>query len=371
MQPADVSALVTAVGFTSQLYVKDHPDLERIRESPSAILHFLLYGVLEGRRFRAKIDMAALRRLADLPFENKLYRTALVAALGYAGIHTAKAELDTELTDLWPTLLELCAMGAKPVLIIGDSHSNLYHRRAVRGSNWILPLHLLCSAGSAMGLGNPNSRSRYGLRIERLLEMALTLGWRQQWPILFKFGQVDTEFVHTFQRIAKGITSYSRDEFADFSARSIEGYRRFLDRGVPAALRPASTIVSVFPPSLSDQQWAEGYANGHIVSLNADMERDAIIGAIRQMTIPDIFERTRMHREYNERLSELAGQTGLAFIDDCDELLSAFGIANRRFVGAAAGRDHHLDYVATAPAITAALWRAIDRLNPPIAAAPG
>ena len=81
---------------------------------------------------------------------------------------------------------------------------------------------------------------------------------------------------------------------------------------------------------------------------------------IRQAEIPDIFERTRMHRFYNRLLSEMAEQLGIDYLDVMEDLLSPLGIVAPQYL-TEIDNDHHLSWPHAGPVITAAIWHALQQ----------
>src|SRR6185437_11761165 len=105
----------------------------------------------------------------QLPVARPEYVMSLLAALTNAYTGTVRDPFDETVPQRLAVLTELRCIGCRPFLLVGDSHSNLYRRSSVRATEWLTPIHVLCSAGSAQGLVNPASRSGYGDRIRRLI----------------------------------------------------------------------------------------------------------------------------------------------------------------------------------------------------------
>ena len=365
----EVADLILGAGFAPGQYMTIRADAGSTEDRTATIRHFMSHGINEYRSFPSPINLPGMQRLASAPLQNRLYRTVLVSALGRALLHDTRANLDKVIDGLLPAVCSLCKTGAMPVLLIGDSHSNLYRGLTARGNEWVLPLHLLCSGGSAMGLNNPASRSGYGPRIGALLRSIAELEGPADWPILFKFGQVDTEFVYTFGRIERHATAYDAADFASFCRRSTDNYGAFLHT-IPSSLRQRTFVLSVFPPSLSDKSWAEGYANGGIVAQHTKVSRADIMAGVRSINIPDLHERTGGHQLYNDLLRKVAENAGVNYLDDHTALLTPFGIVNRAFLGHQGGSDHHLSANAMAAPTRATILHAVDLTRRHLAGSP-
>lgn len=363
LSPAQVELLVKGAGFDPLAYRDAHSDLRASgMDDVAALRHFLTDGFMRRRYFPLRLDLAGLTRLAEMPLANARYRRALISALADAFLQNLAPRMDEEITNIWPVLIALLRLGAEPVFVIGDSHSHLCCRRTFRKDRWLIPVQLLCSGASAIGLPNPKSRVQFGPRIRFLLETLEHLGWEPHSPMLFKFGQVDTEFVYTFRRIERGFESFNWQDFKTFCERSVDSYIGFL-LNLPKSLLSGFVVCSVFPPSLSDTRWAEGYVNGHIAVLNSPVALPELRQAVRTLEIPDIFQRTMMHRHYNELLEQKATSVGLRYADHFECFLDGTGIVDRAYVGNSNGGDHHLEWPPCGPLMATHLWRAVDKLH--------
>jgi hypothetical protein len=248
------------------------------------------------------------------------------------------------------------AEGALPYVVIGDSHSRHLVRRSARDGRWLLPVHFLCTGSSAQGLANPTSLSGWNHRIAALLQ---ALGEAEApMPVLFEFGQVDVEFVFTFKRLSEGRRAFEPDAFADFVRGTVDSYLGFLEGAVPERLRPGATVASIFPPSLSDAAWRQGYINAHIADLHGEADAGALSARLRDIDIPAEAARTAQHRQFNDRLAAGAAARGFGFLDVFGPLVGDLGTVHRPYRGLAAGRDHHLSYGALARPVVEALWSA-------------
>ena len=68
------------------------------------------------------------------------------------------------------------------------------------------------------------------------------------------------------------------------------------------------------------------------------------IEIVRRMQIPNIFERTALHAEFNARLSIMATAQGFAFIDDFSLFVDPVeGRLSDNFIKKSKGTDVHID----------------------------
>jgi hypothetical protein len=190
-----------------------------------------------------------------------------VAALTNAFCASLADPADVFAPFLIDVLNGLKPIGCRPYVLIGDSHSSLYRRSGVASDQWLAPMHALCIGGSALGLKNPASTSGYGSLIKRFIaqiEAVAPIG--SGLPIVFQFGQVDTEFVFNFRRIRGGQRAFDMPAFASFCQESVQAYLSFLTDVFRQDQRGNVSILSILPPSLSDQALIDGYVNGRILS---------------------------------------------------------------------------------------------------------
>ncbi|MBS0639692.1 MAG: hypothetical protein JSS43_07465 [Proteobacteria bacterium] len=225
-------------------------------------------------------------------------KTGLVAALAAAGMNMGLTPDLPRLRAIWPTALALRSLDAVPFVIVGDSHSTFYRYAAVRENKWLLPLHVCCTAGSARGLGNPNSRSGYGTQLRGLFQFIEDKAATDRMPILIQFGQVDLEFVQPFQRVKDGAQAFDAEAFRSFAVSSVRFYIEFLCDAIPRSLRPRLTVLGVFPPALSNETLRKGYVNGHIAALDG-MDEVSLKSVLAALEWPDCHLRTALHADYN------------------------------------------------------------------------
>jgi hypothetical protein len=350
-----LAAHVRSCGFSEAEYLRRHDDLQAAGlDETASLFQFLTRGFKEARSVPAGAFMQGIERLLALPMDNQDYLLNLTGAAIVAQLEADPA------ADVWKNHREVIGTLAgagrfHPFFVIGDSHSRLYGHEVVVGDIVMIPLNLLCTGGSAIGLGRSDSKSNYG---ERLLNWArqARLDDDEDSPAIFvKFGQVDVEFVWTFRRIRQGTTVFSMDDFDGFATESVASYGKFLDdlmRLVPARrLR----ICSIFPPTLSEAAWSEGYVNAHIGFLEGDRDVAALSEAVRGLEIPSQPIRTELHRNYNSRLQAMCRERGLAFVDDFNPLLDGGVTIAPRFVEGHAGDTHHIHRGGRADAVLASL----------------
>jgi hypothetical protein len=327
-------------GFNAGNYVRANPDLQQLGDLNTATMHLIAGGLAEGRQFPIDLDLDGLNELVELnlPPDFKVVAAATLVNNGIAPAARVWIRGANEQRSFWARLMPILKRMASPYLIIGDSHSGLY-RHVISSPRPLVPVHLLISACSAVGLGNRDSRSGAARRLAPLAEAIGSV------PAIFKFGQVDVEFVHAFKRIDAGQARFDPEEFDGFCRRSVGSYVGFLDDHFSHA---AVTLASIFPPTLSDEAWRQGYVNAHIADTESDRPLEELRASMKQLQVPTLFERTRHHAYYNEILRDHAGRSGFAFVDDFSPFIGADGVVDSRFLPTTGGRDHHLEKSPTA-----------------------
>lgn len=352
-----IKDLIIESGFSSDLYRNAHQDLiENMHDPSHALDHFLSYGYRENRRFKIDLNNASLLAIIELKELCLQYKALIASAL-----LRASSLQEMNYVEVWHLILELRQFGARPLIIIGDSHSNCYIHADFRRDEWLLPVHILCSGGSAIGLNNPASRSGYGDVIRRFRDIT---GWSagSGVPIVFKFGQVDTEFVYIFRRIESGMMKFDFLDYVKFCADSVFGYFSFLSQLFPPSDRSMVDIFSIFPPALSSEHWEKGYVNAHIAFLEAQSDLDLLARKIRDLEIPNLAARTKMHEFYNEFIRKAALHFHFRYVDDFSPLIGSDGVLARKFTQFSGGTDHHIDQHPSASALIPILWACVDRI---------
>jgi len=244
-------------------------------------------------------------------------------------------------------------LGARPYGVLGDSHGRHLIRRDRRNGTWLVPVAHLASSASARGLGRPDGKSRAGPRVTAALRRLLAIDGL---PVLIKFGQVDIEFVQVFKRLAADEDRFSPDAFYAFADETIALYVAFLTGSVPATQRRRVRVMSLFPPALSDAAWREGYLNAHMVAVHGPADTADLATRLGRLEIPDLAERTGLHGAFNARLRSAVEAEGFGWGDDFTPYLCPGGVLDPKWLGKAAGRDHHLDFHAARRTALDQLW---------------
>jgi hypothetical protein len=352
----DLALLYSALeksGFDSGGYIATHPNAcDDGFSSANALLYFACFGVDEGWRLTTGAFPKGLGELFGLDIGDLCYKNRVIDKIFTAQVAKSRIERTLWTGKIDPILAKLAQAGAAPFFVIGDSHTSLYQRTVTYADRWLAPLIMTCNAGSAGGLGNADSRSQYG---NRLLAWARAVTMRKapfDLPVLMKFGQVDAEFGWIFDRIRRGQITFDPSDFQGFAAASVRHYMVFLEQFAalidPALLR----ICTIFPPSLSDEAWEEGYVNANIGHLEGDRELDDLRGAVRKLDIPDLATRTGMHAVYNDLLRTACKDAGLVVVDDFHPFVDTdTGFLDLSYIAISKGGDHHMDYASTDDAI--------------------
>lgn len=337
-----------------------HPHLHR--DQPTELLrHFVEFGVAEQRFCAVDLDLTGLRSLRQVANGTDDPTFALQAMSLLVNNAVTDLDVTAQIDQHWALVEQLSTeFGAVPYVLIGDSHSISYRCIGVQGTSWLLPVHLNCTAGSALGLLNPASRSGYGPRIASFAEAFYTLSGSEIIPMLWKFGQVDAEFVHIYKRAEQGEVEFSFPAFESFAKRSVEAFAGFLTQVIPHHRRASSVVVSVFPPALADATWSHGYANAHVSVLESTLSYDELVSRVQGLEIASLPVRTAMHRRYDELLKDATASIGVSFADDFDQFLGADGLVDPRFVQDH-GRNHHLTVAASRAVAESSIWRLMRR----------
>lgn len=343
-----------AMGFSSSKYLEHYSDLmrENFNEIDS-LKHYVRHGFKEGRIFPFNVNVNDIMKIKICRSGKFSYDMGIIKTIvnKYFQIPENKEFRD------WQCPLPMAvdsyqSMGIKPYIMIGDSHSQAYRFCFEHKNQLIAPIHYICMAGSAGGLINKNSRSGYGVSISNYIEKNGEFIATNQIPVLLKFGQVDAEFVYFFRVMMSESFEFSFSDYIDFVEGVVGKYERFIvnlmdAEGVGGLLR----VVSCFPPALSDVAWKTGYLNARIARFESDLEGDTLKEKIKNVKIPNIFLRTRMHKIFNAYLQIMCAKIGVEYINDFDMCVSNSNYCGERvstvrdsLIKSHKGSDHHLDF---------------------------
>jgi len=180
-------------------------------------------------------------------------------------------------------------------LIVGDSHSN-----SLQFDNYT---HLLCSAGSAKGLNNPNSISGYNNLIIN------NINNNNYKHLFFLFGGVDVDFSFIHNLLKNPELDYKK-----FNKTVIDNYLQFIINN----FRDKSVIIlSVGLPVLDDEHLTTGLLNGHINTLESvDLEK--FKNDLLHVDLPNIFKRTEITLHFNRKLKQKISNLNLPNITFLD-----------------------------------------------------
>jgi hypothetical protein len=351
-------ALLRRCGFSDAAYLRAYPEVSSTSGGANAALnHFVETGVAEGRILTAPAERAfsqdELMLLQNAPIADCLFHARLLACFGmsmmrgrWIGAAQSRAPDCDLLTDLdIASFVATARFGGQPFFVFGDSHARLYARswRISRDGRWLVPIAMTCTGGSARGLGNPEARLGYGPRLRRFfprIERYVRAGL----PCLFKFGQVDVEYIYPYQWSQLARRSFDFGHFSEFCDTTISQYVGFLSGLVPPPSRHHVYLCSICPPALSDEHWQEGYLNGQLPGQHTAEERGALADAVAGMEVPSLNERTELHKYFNDQLRLRAGLEGFGFHDDASGFLDESGeCINGAFNTVGGGKDVHID----------------------------
>jgi hypothetical protein len=364
--PAEFIGLLTESGFSPQAYLAHYADLTAAKFSDTmALRHFFEHGLRERRTVPMTIGQRALLDLVRLPMHDAAFKAELSGYLCgqlFAGVDHP---FGPAIADRWSTIQVLRQFGARPFFIAGDSHSNQFRQAARRDGTWLLPIHLLCTGGSAAGLANPASRSSYGAHLRQAVQTIQSLAGAGVLPFLLQFGQVDIEFVHHFQRVRDKEPTLDLDAYAAFCDRTADRYVAFVaDMFAPVSRRSVS-IVSICPPVVSDAAWQAGYENGDVVRRETDLSPHDLSAGIRGLQIANLRQRTDIHARFNARLRVACEQHGFGYVDSFTPFLGQDGLTDPRYISPdMGGADHHLDLRTVTGAVETLIWQCIDAAAP-------
>jgi hypothetical protein len=332
-------------GFSPEAYGAHFRDVSAVMSAPQDFLsHFLRHGLPERRLAPMAIDIGHFEALARLPIADTTFRASLLSNLATNISEGLRHPYGPDIAQRWPCLRRLRALGARPFLVVGDSHAHQFVIPGVQESGWLLPIRVSCEAGSAAGLGNPASRTGYGNALQTLMRDLEPLPDFDRLPVLVQFGQVDIEFVYHFRRIRDGRITYDPQHYRRFCDEVLEAYLRFLVSLFPPVRRSQVVLVSIFPPAVSDAAWKAGWFNDQIAARETNLSLEGIARGIRMLEVADLRERTRVHLHFNHLLRLRCGHHGFRFMDAATPLLGADELLDPRYVSPeTAGFDHHIN----------------------------
>ena len=203
--------------------------------------------------------------------------------------------------------------GARLLHVFGDSHAVVFREIARRGMLTRTWFDLAVIGGAtALGLANPNSRTRALPRFERTIESI-----PRRRDLLFMLGEVDCGFLIWHRAESRGISPQRELD------RSIRNYTRFLER-LQEDGRTGILVAATPPPTILDgQDWGE-------------------VANLRREVKASLRDRTELTLEYNARLREWTSAHGCVFLDYEHEVLDArTGVVAEAFRNPNP-RDHHL-----------------------------
>jgi hypothetical protein len=364
--PADFVSLLLQTGFSAESYRDAYGDLRPLAwNAAQALAHFLRHGLDERRDAPLTLNRHALVALARLQPSDDAFKAKLLTCLARHLFDNTGHPYGPAIAERWPDIRALARAGSRPYFVAGDSHSNQYALTGTRDAAWLLPIHLLCTAGSARGLANPASRSGYGNHLRQAVETIKTLPGGNELPFLLQFGQVDIEFVHHFRRVVNGQRTLSLDDYRAFCDTTLERYIGFVTGLFNPTQRLNVFLVSIFPPALSDAAWRAGYVNDDIARHEHAMPAADLADGIRALEIADLRQRTAMHAHYNAGLRAACRRHGFRFIDGFTPFLGPDGLVGPRYViPEQGGAEHHLDSRATYSVLAGMIWTCLDAMGP-------
>ena len=338
---AMVEALL-ALGFDWQAYLADYPGVGALTGGPDCARHFQTSGRHEWLRIRFTAPFAEVQ--------------ARVESLHLPDVLKDQLRIDLAASALWQAApagegaenLLRPSPAYRPLPIISDSHGQLYLTEQMLWSGRWAPVPLLNTGASARGLGNPESRGKAGQRIRaQLKQLEATPGAE---AAIFKFGQVDLEFVSDYRRVRDAAHAFDLADAQAFARDSARRYVAFL-RETQAGTSIRLVVTAALPPSLNDEALRDGYMNAHIVQLHAELSPEDLRAELQRLEMPDWKTRTGLAATFNAELAAGCAEAGLIFYDDFTPLVGPEGVIHPDLILWHGGIDHHL--CATGPAARA------------------
>ena len=172
--------------------------------------------------------------------------------------------------------------------LFGDSHISIIDNKNITK-------HIM-KAGSAMGLDNTDSILNYHYVIKKkLIEI-------KDEPIIFKFGQVDVEFVYYLKLVRNPSLNFN-----DFAILSVNHYFNFIKKNLKGM---QLSIMSIYPPCVNDK-----YIKSALLNPLPNNIKDDFSQKIENIVIPSLKQRTMYSIFYNELLKKKSEQYKIPFID--------------------------------------------------------
>ena len=340
-----VAAMFGKAGFDPRSYRNSYPDLAAsIPSDEAAIVHFCRFSSDSTRHFPIELEAEGLSQIVRSRLRPSV-KARILAGLfaSYCVPWSALWTLDEAQFDkFWSHVISLLDGELRPFVVTGDSHCHIYCRLFERDGVYFVPLPFICYAASARGLVSRMSRSGAGIRLSRLAQALERAGARV--PVIFKFGQVDVEFVFDFHRSQAGEIAFSEEKWRAFATTSAANYVDFVaDHFQRQPLR----VMGIFPPALADDVLRAGYANASVVASEGLQDLSELVAALRKLEFPDRRERTRLHLLFNEMVKAHAERRSIPFFDDFPFYAGADGQVNEAFIPTHRGTDHHLEKQST------------------------
>jgi hypothetical protein len=331
-RPQQIYLLMKNAGFSPSGYRNSWFDLKAGLPSDEwSAKHFIQFSELEvklPRRFPINLNFTGLAQLAHQNVVNKAHLASVLRNLVQAQI-----DYDTDCiknTEFWVSTFEILSEIGTPIIFMGDSHSRLFRQTVKRRERITIPLDILCGGGSAIGLQNKQSRSGYGsllAEVVRAINQAKTVQ-RLAVPLCFNFGQVDTEFVHTYRRLKNGQFDDTDAGFEEFCAHVAKSYVGWISE-LPTI---DGVVVGINPPCLSDEYIVEAYLiqmqvylQGGAVDIEKDDNFQSLAPQFRKMRFPNKITRTKNHILFNKYLHTEAAARGFKYFDSVERLLGPSG----------------------------------------------
>ena len=205
-------------------------------------------------------------------------------------------------------------------LLVGDSHSNyMYLSKPFN--------HLLCSAGSAKGLNNPDSISQYrNIILEEVSKNEYT-------GFIFNFGAVDVDFSFIHKFIDKPNLCYR-----DFNREVVSDYLKYI---VDFFSDKLVFVNSVGLPTLGDRFLKRGLLNAHINQLE-NYDVSLLEEKLKEKKLPNIHQRTHMVLHFNAVLRNKIKELNMLNIIFMDTTTFSYDPAKKRIKYSYFSRiDHH------------------------------